>query len=140
MTASAITPAVVPIASSRRCCEVSQDSRPIDRDCLLEQCLDSLSFALQMLDDFASTSPSRLVAFDAALAELNGAAIATQAHSFKGVAGVLAANALSEICSSLESAAKVDDWDQTRDLIQQLHQEAQRAIDFIPSIRESANA
>ena len=91
---------------------------PIDRAGLLEQCLDSLSFALQMLDEFATTSPSRLAAFDAALVERDGDAIATQAHAFKGVAGVLAANTLSGTCERLESAAKVEDWNQTRDLIQ----------------------
>ena len=113
---------------------------PIDLDRLLEQCLDSLSFALTMLDEFERTSFTRLAAFDAAQTEHNHAAVATQAHALKGVAGILAADSMMETCSNLESATKLADWNQTGDLIQQLHQEAQRAIDFIPSIRTPTSA
>lgn len=112
---------------------------PIDRDRLLDQCLGNLDFALMLLDEFAKTSPSRLDAFDAALAEHNTAAIASKAHALRGTAGILAANDLMETCSNLESFAKQDaDWNLTRDLVQQLHREIQRAIDFIPSIRATA--
>ena len=112
---------------------------PIDRDRLLEQCLGNMDFALMLLDEFAKTSPSRLEAFDAALAEHNNAAIATKAHALRGTAGILAANDLMETCSNLESLAKKEaDWNLTRELVQQLHREIQRAIDFVPVIRSMA--
>lgn len=112
---------------------------PIDRDRLLDQCLGNVDFALMLLDEFAKTSPSRLDGFDVALAEHNHATIATKAHALRGTAGILAADALMETCSNLESFAKKNaDWDLTGHLVQQLHAEIQRAIDFIPTIRATA--
>jgi Amt family ammonium transporter len=108
---------------------------PIDCDRLLEQCVGNLDFALTLLDEFEKTSHSRLAAFDAALAAGNHTSIASRAHALRGVAGILTADALVEICSNLESLCKERDWNRTRDLIQQLHHEVQRTIDFIPTIR-----
>lgn len=40
-----------------------------------------------------------------------------------------------ETCSNLETLAKQEaDWNLTRILVQQLHHELQRAIDFVPVI------
>ena len=108
---------------------------PIDRDRLVEQCVESLDFALTLLAEFERTSPSRLDAFDTALAEHNHAAIAFNAHGLKGVAGILAADALMETCLNLESTTSDADWNQTCDLIQQLRHEMQRAIDYIPNLK-----
>ena len=112
---------------------------PIDRDRLLERCLNNWDFALTLLDAFETTSPARLAAFDAALAEHDHAAIASAAHGFKGVVGVLGGNAMTQICLNLESASKDADWNQTRELIPQLHCEVRRMIDFIPNIRAGVN-
>lgn len=111
---------------------------PIDRDRFFERFLDNLEIAQTLLDEFVTTGQSHLEAFDTALAQHNHAAISGKAHGLKGVAGLMAAGALVEICSKLESAATDADWNQTRDLIQQLHHEMQRAIDFIPKIRPLA--
>ena len=111
---------------------------PIDRSRILDQCLDNLDFALSLLDDFAKTSPARLKEFDTALAEQNQTAIVTKAHALRGTAGILAIITLPEICSKLESAATNGDWNQTRELIQQLRDETQRIIEFIPMIRDPA--
>lgn len=108
---------------------------PIDRERLLDQCVNNIDFALQLLDEFAKTSPSRLAGIEAALADHNQVAIASQAHALLGVAAILAADALVETCSHLESAAKNGDWDQARDLIEQLHHQMQRTIDGIPNIQ-----
>jgi HPt (histidine-containing phosphotransfer) domain-containing protein len=111
---------------------------PIDGAQFFERFLGILDIALPLLDEFVTTSPSHLEAFDTAMAERNHAAISEKAHGLKGVAGIMAAGGLMEICSKLESAAKDADWNQTRGLIQQLHLEMQRAIDFIPSLRPLA--
>ena len=136
MNAITITPTASSTHPSHRVSE--QPAPPIDRDRLLERCLNNLDFALTLLDAFETTSPARLAAFDAALAEHDHAAIAAEAHGFKGVVGVLTGNALMQICSHLEAAAMDADWNRTRDLIQQLHHETQRMIDFIPNIRAPA--
>lgn len=90
-----------------------------------------------MLDEFAKTSQSRLDAFDAALADHDQVAIASQAHALLGVAGILGAGALMETCSNLESAANdADDLESTRELIRQLRDKVDQVIDFIPIIRQ----
>ncbi len=111
---------------------------PIDRDRLLERCLGNLNCTRTLLNEFVTTSRPCLDALDAGLAEGNYAAIAAKAHGLKGVAGILMARTLKELCSHLESAAKDADENRTRDLIQQLHHEIQRTLDFLPSLRAVA--
>lgn len=111
---------------------------PIDCDQLVERCLGNLDFALTLLGEFAATSAARLAAFDAALAVHDHAAIAAEAHSFKGVVGILSNKTLMQICLNLEAATKDTDGHQTRHLIQQLHDEVRRMIDYIPVVRTLA--
>lgn len=108
---------------------------PINLDQLREQCMGDLDFALMLLDEFEKTSQSRLDAFDAVLFEQNHSALTSKAHALKGVAGILGASALMEICENLESQSSDTDWNQTRDLIEQLYHEYQRTIAFIPTVR-----
>lgn len=126
-------------------CELPEDafqellsSPPIDRDELFERCLGNLDFALTLLHEFVTTSQSRIEAFDTAMKEGNQVTLSAKAHCLKGVASVLAAHRLVAICSNLESTTSQSDWTQTGDLIQQLHHEMQRMIQFIPMIRALA--
>ena len=106
---------------------------PIDRVRLLEQCLGNVDFALSLLDEFDKTSPARLDGFDAALAQHDHDAVVCQAHGLKGVAGILAFNHLTGICSNLESTTSHADWNQMHDLIQKLRREVQRILEDIPN-------
>ena len=107
---------------------------PIDRDLLLVQCLNNVDFAMNLLDQFQKTSQFRLDVFDAALQAKDHVKIANAAHGLKGVAGILAANALMEVCTNLISSVEADDWNEIRDLIRQLHREMSRMIDYIPRV------
>lgn len=106
---------------------------PIDHARLLRQCCNDKSFVLMMLDEFAKTSQSRLDAFDAALADHDQVAIASHAHALLGVAGILGAGALTEICSNLQSAvSNADNIGLIGELIRQLHDEVGRIIEYRP--------
>lgn len=111
---------------------------PIDYRALREQCLNNLDFACMLLDEFEQTSESRLASFDAALAKGDPTEIASQAHGLRGVAGILGARDLMEVCATLEASAKSQAWPQIDQLVRQLHQEMQRTINFIPNIRSLA--
>jgi HPt (histidine-containing phosphotransfer) domain-containing protein len=111
---------------------------PIDYGALREQCLNNLDFAFMLLDEFEQTSESRLASFDAALAKGDPTEIASQAHGLRGVAGILGARDLMEVCATLEANARSQAWPQIDQLVRQLHQEMQRAINFIPRIRSLA--
>lgn len=147
MTASTATPTARAIQPSPGAYELPArdlhdllSEPPIDRERLLEHCSSNLEFALMLLDEFSKTTQSRLDELDTALAAGNYAAIASKAHALKGVAGILAANTLQKICSSLESIATNANSNQTCDLIQQLHRECQRTITFIPAIQATRQA
>ena len=137
----AITPTESSIPLSHRAYELpAQDLRdllpgpPIGRDLLLKQCLGNVDFALTLLHEFEKTSPARLAAFDAALAQHDHDAVVCQAHGLKGVAGILAFNNLMEICSNLESTTSLADWNHTHGLIHQLRGEVQRILEDIPKL------
>ena len=110
---------------------------PIDRVQLLEQCVGNLDFALMMLNEFESTAQSSVDSMTCAQTERHFAKLASDAHAFRGVAGILAAMTLMELCAALETAAENADWDTLCNLIPQIQSEVQRTIRFIPSIRMS---
>lgn len=110
---------------------------PIDRDQLLDRCLGNVNFALMLLEEFEKTSPSRLADLDAALTNSNLAAICSQAHGLKGVAGILAANQLMEDCANLEASANDSDMTQTCQWIQKLHEGIRQVNDFIDHFRST---
>jgi HPt (histidine-containing phosphotransfer) domain-containing protein len=128
--------------SPQRALEVPEDdglglsrTPPIDRIQLLEQCVGNLDFAHMMLSEFESTAQSCVDSLICALTERNFVKMASDAHAFRGVAGILAAMTLMELCAALESAAENSDWDTASTLIPQIQIEIQRTISFIPSIR-----
>jgi HPt (histidine-containing phosphotransfer) domain-containing protein len=97
--------------------------------------MDNLEFASQMLTLFESTAPDRIGSLRDALNVRDSRAIKTQAHGLKGVAAYLAAHGMHHLCDQIESSTPDADWDRTRDRIQQLEKELQRAMDYIPVLR-----
>ncbi len=136
---SSVRPA--PIANQLRESE-GDEYRPvsaIDSEQLMRQCVGNLKFAISLLTVFEETSELRRTKFDAALIEGRNDVIAHEAHALKGVAGILAANQLTDLCVELQTAAEVVDWRRIRNLIETLHHEIQRVIHSIPEIRAAAS-
>lgn len=138
-----ITPTERSVSASHHACQLPardvQDllpAPPIDSSLFHAQCLGDLDFAATLLEMFETTSSSRLKDFEAALAEGNYDAIAENAHALRGVAGILGATTLIDVCSNLGSNSSRGDRGQTHDLIQTLLHEIQRVIDFIPNMRQ----
>jgi HPt (histidine-containing phosphotransfer) domain-containing protein len=107
----------------------------IDVEQFLRQCLGNMSLAASLLNMFEESIESRLASFDVALVEHRNDAIAHAAHALKGVAGILAANKLTDVCAELESAAEVADRVCIQSLIEVLHHEMQRVLSCIHEIR-----
>lgn len=136
------TPIQSSIHSLQSACEVPEDdglslisTPPIDHIQLLEQCVDSVDFALTMLSEFEMTAQSCVDSMTCAQTERDFVKLASDAHAFRGVAGILAAMTLMELCAELETAAENADWDTSCNLIPQIQIEVQRTIRFIPTIR-----
>ena len=120
-----------PATAAREC----QHLATIDSERFLRQCMGNVRLATSLMDNFTESSQSRLAAFDVALRENRNDVISHEAHSLKGVAGILAAAKLADVCVDLQRAAEEGDWNCIRNLIETLHHEMQRAIDCIPHIR-----
>lgn len=111
---------------------------PIDVAVLTEQCLGNLSFALTLLEEFEKTGLQRVDAIEAQTKRNNLVLVAELTHSLKGVVGILGADALWKITSTLQSAAQDENLVHTFALIPQLRLEMKRVLDYIPSIRAIA--
>lgn len=107
----------------------------IDFEQFLRQCVGNTNFATSLLNIFEQTCESRRAKFNGAVIEDRNDVIAHEAHALKGVAGILAANKLTDLCVELQAAAEATDWFRIRNLIESLHHEMQRVIDCIPYIR-----
>ena len=107
----------------------------IDSEQLLRQCVGNMNFATSLLNVFEQSCESRRAKFDSAMIEDRNDVIAHEAHALKGVAGILAAKKLTDLCTELQSAAEAADWYRIRNLIESLHHEMQRVVDCIPYVR-----
>jgi HPt (histidine-containing phosphotransfer) domain-containing protein len=111
---------------------------PIDYSGLLEQSLRKPAFAISLLEAFASTGQDRIIQMEQHLAHGNLDALAEGAHALKGVAGVLAAQAMADFSAALEMAGRESDVARVQLLVPQLRQEIQRVLDDIPRLCEIA--
>ena len=115
------------------------DTPPIDVRLLMEQCSGNASFAAALLEEFARTGHDRVLEMDEEVAQGNLGAIAKQAHSLIGVAGIMAANDFVDVTTHLQAAAHDEDLVLARALIQQLRHEVRRVIDHIPHVCAMVN-
>ena len=112
---------------------------PIDVRLLMEQCSGNASFAVALLEEFARTGHDRVLEMDEEFAQGNLGAIAKQAHSLIGVAGIMAAGKLVEVTMRLQAAARAEDLVLTRELVRQLRHEMRRVLDDIPHVCAMVN-
>lgn len=107
---------------------------PIDRDQLLDNCMNNTEFALTLLEEFARTSHVRINTLEKGLAGRNHDELLDCAHSLKGVAGIIGTRSIVQACELLNSTKAESDWQQIGSIVQQLQQEILRTVDSIVAI------
>jgi Amt family ammonium transporter len=128
------------LLSVRRCDQLRKDSArpamaqpaPFDVESLLHRCLGDNDFSAQILRKFAARADSQHAALHRAVASGNLDELRREAHSLKGVAANLSADALRNRAARLELAARTC---QTQDLSQLLNEtcdELARCVATIP--------
>ena len=111
---------------------------PVNVDLLTEQCLGNLPFAITLLEEFAKTSQSRIEAMETHLANGDFISLADLIHGLSGVVGILGANILWELTTTLQSAAEEQNATISSSLLPILRAEMNRLCDYIPTVRALA--
>lgn len=97
-------------------------SSDLDRDALLSLCGNDLSVALEILEDFRSTTRADLVDMNQYFEQKDQASMARQAHRIKGASAMIGAVALAQKAKELESLAKKGEWDGVQLLMSQVRE------------------
>ena len=113
---------------------------PFNTAALLDQCGNDTEFALSMLDEFANNIPDRVTQMKYGLADGDFAALALAAHALTGVAGILGAKPLGNLCENLDHAANDNDLDMIKTLVDQLVSETQRCQNALPELRNELSS
>jgi HPt (histidine-containing phosphotransfer) domain-containing protein len=110
------------------------NAQPINIDDLLEQCMGNRQFCISLLDDFAHTVDARVGQFEDQLKQGNLESLARLFHSLNGVTAFIAANALWDVGTRIESACDDSDFASVLALWPQLLGEIRRLVNYIPRI------
>ncbi len=111
--------------------EVTAYLPPIDHDFLAEMTGGDEEFTRELLQEFLQTIPPLLEQVEQALKDGNSEALARAAHTIKGSARAVGAQAFSEIAFALERAGKEGRMDDASGAAQSLFAEWQRVRGYI---------
>jgi HPt (histidine-containing phosphotransfer) domain-containing protein len=125
---------VLPKADLASLLNQTQLPSPINWPALVQHCLGNTAFALELLSEFDSTGHERMAELNRCVATSDFVAVAESAHSLRGVAGILAAERLSELASELEGAVPTRDLTRVSSLAERLQTEMHRCLLEIPKI------
>lgn len=111
---------------------------PMDEKALLEELGGDTEMREQLVDGFAQILEEQLDHLDRALSDEEWETLHREAHSIKGGAANLFADALSESALQLEQAAKERNRERADTLLPRLKMEAIRLLDYLKSQRISS--
>jgi len=109
---------------------------PFDTQLLLQRCLGNLGVAEMILTEFEKQAVGDVRHIEVLVDAGDAVRVAQVAHSLKGAAVVLAADALRDAVAELEHMARAVDWAGVRGRLPQLKSEAERCVRFLPISRQ----
>ena len=107
---------------------------PVDVDALLAHCMNDLAFVDKILTTSQTEFRSMVDTLSRHLAEDDAKKTTLVAHSLKGAAALLGAEALRALAADTEALGRSGDLEQARQQIGQLQEEVQRCLAFFPEI------
>lgn len=116
--------------------EQKLETLPINQKDLLTRCLGNYEFALALLDELESSSSKRLEAIHLAAQQQETQATAEEAHSLKGVAGILCANSVQHAAAQVEAAARAGNLAEIRLQVDNLTRELRHCLESLPTLRQ----
>jgi HPt (histidine-containing phosphotransfer) domain-containing protein len=95
-------------------------------------------FAVSLLDEMERTGADRVEDIARHAATGNAVAAGEAAHSLKGAAAIIAAEPLRAVAAEIEAAGKSGRLEDIAVVVDQLRQEMERCLAFVPEIRKHA--
>jgi signal transduction histidine kinase/CheY-like chemotaxis protein/purine-cytosine permease-like protein/HPt (histidine-containing phosphotransfer) domain-containing protein len=89
---------------------------------------------IEILKEFIEPSTSNVADIDSAFSERSAEGVAMSAHKLKSSARSIGANDLADLCQTLESAGKIDDWDVIDEETPRLSSTFQRVVEYIDAL------
>ena len=110
---------------------------PIDTPKLLENCMGNVALVGMLFDKFEKQARENLIQITGQLAADDADQVAKTSHALKGAAGALAAQALQEVASRIEHAARAGALDIVSTSIAKLQAVVDRCLAYLPTARTS---
>ena len=107
---------------------------PLDLESLLHRCLGDRPFCAMMLRKFSDRAAHQLAALDRAANARNIVELTREAHTLKGIAANISAEALRSSAARLEQAARAGEIDKAGVLVQQVHAQVERCLQAMPAV------
>jgi CheY-like chemotaxis protein len=108
---------------------------PFDLDSLLARCMQSASVVSEVLNEFEAQAGTDLARLEQSVSSGDSEKTARIAHALKGAAGVLSAQALTQIAAELEQMARAGNLQHVEQPMGRLRLELQRCVEHIPKVR-----
>ena len=88
----------------------------------------------EILNDFVEPATSNVGEIETSFAERSADGVAKAAHKLKSSARAVGANELADLCVTLESAGKAEDWDEIDKAAPRLPSTIQRVVEYIDNL------
>ena len=107
---------------------------PIDSSALKGVFGDDEETFKEILKDFVDPAASNVGEIEASFADRSADGVAAAAHKLKSSARSVGANNLADLCQTLETAGKAEDWDEIDKAVPHLPNAIQRVVEFIDNL------
>ncbi len=115
--------------------ETNSSTAPIDLQSLLERCFHNIDFAFTLLDELQTTGADRVQTIRQHAERCDAPETASAAHSLKGAAGILCAEAVQKLAAEVEQAGRQQTMENVGPVVDQLDTEMRRCLQFLPQLR-----
>jgi len=113
---------------------------PIDVASLLQRCMNNLSLVELVSRQFPSQAVESVAAIEKSWQAGDKGAIKQFAHNLKGSASTISATGLAGLAAQIERFVLDSELDKVQSVLEQLKQEADRVIDYLPKIITQARS
>ena len=107
---------------------------PINYEELISRCMGNLAFAEELLADFEADLPRRMEEVTSRIAQGNAKDAGEVAHSLKGAAGIVGAEAVQRIAAAMEETGKSGKLQDVTILLDELHAATRQFLEVVPAV------
>ena len=110
------------------------EAAPFDIDSLLSRCMDNHELLEKILNKFEANATKYLEDIEKSVEAADAEQVGRMAHSLKGVAANLSAEALRKVAFEIEQIAKLGDLANVGQCLEKLRNEINRCLEYLPDM------